>query len=771
MSSGPTATLLPAPSPSSSPSSSRLMSAGSRSSNASNVSLQPRPPTSKVAPALSPAPTSLSAQSPPKRSAPALQPAPIAASKSTAPTISSKGPAATPIAAVKKDGGPVVQPSKEWVLPARAKPGRKPSETEPLTKRKAQNRASQRAFRERKQSYLQDLEAKVAAYEAAEIDRSVEIQKLAQKLRAENEVLRKELLSWKERASQLEIILNQARASGKLPNVVPSSKSGPGCKAPAHEKSTPKRGVLVGPGSKGKEKGEVRFVDSVDSKSAIALPIKIKPSTQVESGPASPAKGATDSVASPTSGKVQIDATPVTPTKASKPALWSIQPTVDKASTSSAAHKSESLLSPPLMPSQNLHVEGGCGFCTEASPCVCADDFIDLDGGSSTPPAAGPSHIPITSDVPAAVPLPKRPSPPVPQPPAASRMRIDSITNAVDPVQDKKPKKLWYTVNQEPRAKVTVSQTVNAPGDAQSVSLSLKPRTSTKKLWFTTEAKPRPVKTPVASNEPVCTGDPSTCGACSTDPGLAAFCEAVTTAATTTPPPDTPSAAVFPAGPGASARPVMMRSGTTGHLPSISSSSHLSPPSASSMQLGGETIPSAWRQIRSHPRFSSWQGGLDLLAEVVSRRSGNVHSPMLGHRKPSIAASDRPRQGSVEIETPRSAQSLSATSSDRATAVPLPSRSDKPMLLHTASETSIHDSAPRIKRELDGEADTVQTHANYKRRRILVDREAVQEALKLLDGGTAAQPRSLLRRTAEEEALDAAGPCPCPWRPGDRRPE
>ncbi|KAI9885594.1 MAG: hypothetical protein M1823_002603 [Watsoniomyces obsoletus] len=47
------------------------------------------------------------------------------------------------------------------------KPGRKPLTSEPTTKRKAQNRAAQRAFRERKEKHLKDLETKVADLERA----------------------------------------------------------------------------------------------------------------------------------------------------------------------------------------------------------------------------------------------------------------------------------------------------------------------------------------------------------------------------------------------------------------------------------------------------------------------------------------------------------------------------------------------------------------------------------------------------------------------------
>ncbi|KAI1193428.1 hypothetical protein F5X97DRAFT_336786 [Nemania serpens] len=48
--------------------------------------------------------------------------------------------------------------SKEWVIPPRPKPGRKPATDTPPTKRKAQNRAAQRAFRERRAARVSELE-------------------------------------------------------------------------------------------------------------------------------------------------------------------------------------------------------------------------------------------------------------------------------------------------------------------------------------------------------------------------------------------------------------------------------------------------------------------------------------------------------------------------------------------------------------------------------------------------------------------------------------
>ncbi|SPO04859.1 related to AP1-like transcription factor [Cephalotrichum gorgonifer] len=62
------------------------------------------------------------------------------------------------------------------------KPGRKPLTSEPTSKRKAQNRAAQRAFRERKEQHLKDLETKV-----------VELEKKSDAANSQNTTLRKQL--------------------------------------------------------------------------------------------------------------------------------------------------------------------------------------------------------------------------------------------------------------------------------------------------------------------------------------------------------------------------------------------------------------------------------------------------------------------------------------------------------------------------------------------------------------------------------------------------
>lgn len=83
--------------------------------------------------------------------------------------------------------------SKDWVLPPRPKPGRKPAVDTPVSKRKAQNRAAQRAFRERRANRVQELEQKLS-----EVEKENELKELGfintiTKLQAENKYLKRSL--------------------------------------------------------------------------------------------------------------------------------------------------------------------------------------------------------------------------------------------------------------------------------------------------------------------------------------------------------------------------------------------------------------------------------------------------------------------------------------------------------------------------------------------------------------------------------------------------
>ncbi|TKA83027.1 hypothetical protein B0A55_00837 [Friedmanniomyces simplex] len=98
------------------------------------------------------------------------------------------------------------------------KPGRKPLTSEPTTKRKAQNRAAQRAFRERKEKHLKDLETKVnemnKAHEADKHEKGM--------LKAQIDRLEAEL---RENRKRLSLNRGSGNAKGSPP---PSTHTGQG---------------------------------------------------------------------------------------------------------------------------------------------------------------------------------------------------------------------------------------------------------------------------------------------------------------------------------------------------------------------------------------------------------------------------------------------------------------------------------------------------------------------------------------------------------------
>ncbi|KAK9377816.1 uncharacterized protein V1513DRAFT_476705 [Lipomyces chichibuensis] len=83
-----------------------------------------------------------------------------------------------------------IRPSKEWVLPPRPKPGRKPSTETPPTKRKAQNRAAQRAFRERRAARVVELEERLQELESEKEEKETRLTSTLMRISAENQELK-----------------------------------------------------------------------------------------------------------------------------------------------------------------------------------------------------------------------------------------------------------------------------------------------------------------------------------------------------------------------------------------------------------------------------------------------------------------------------------------------------------------------------------------------------------------------------------------------------
>ncbi|KAI9676356.1 MAG: hypothetical protein M1817_000513 [Caeruleum heppii] len=122
--------------------------------------------------------------------APSLAPLPSTTTPSLAPAPTSTGPSSLSTTSIPYAIPTPILTQKTWTIPPRPKPGRKPAVDIPPTKRKAQNRAAQRAFRERRAARVGELED--------------ELRKTEGELREEIVRLQQENRAWERRCRGLE---------------------------------------------------------------------------------------------------------------------------------------------------------------------------------------------------------------------------------------------------------------------------------------------------------------------------------------------------------------------------------------------------------------------------------------------------------------------------------------------------------------------------------------------------------------------------------------
>ena len=99
---------------------------------------------------------------------------------------------------------PPISMNKVWVLPSKPKPGRKPAVDTPPTKRKAQNRDAQRAFRERRAAKISELEDQMKAKEEEDRKEQERLMVRVNQLEHSLEDCTEKLLYWQGKYSEIE---------------------------------------------------------------------------------------------------------------------------------------------------------------------------------------------------------------------------------------------------------------------------------------------------------------------------------------------------------------------------------------------------------------------------------------------------------------------------------------------------------------------------------------------------------------------------------------
>ncbi|KAL8829433.1 MAG: hypothetical protein Q9191_002024 [Dirinaria sp. TL-2023a] len=106
---------------------------------------------------------------------------------------------------------PSIFTNKQWVVPPRPKPGRKPAEDTPPTKRKAQNREAQRAFRERRAARVGELEEQMD-HMAEEYEKEKdELNARIKQLEGDVERCKRLAVSWSAKCQALDTELGEAK--------------------------------------------------------------------------------------------------------------------------------------------------------------------------------------------------------------------------------------------------------------------------------------------------------------------------------------------------------------------------------------------------------------------------------------------------------------------------------------------------------------------------------------------------------------------------------
>ncbi|KAG0646549.1 Iron acquisition regulator hapX [Hyphodiscus hymeniophilus] len=130
------------------------------------------------------------------------------------PTLAIKSSNAQSMASIAPASGlptPTIVTRKEWVIPPRPKPGRKPATDTPPTKRKAQNRAAQRAFRERRAARVGELEEQLEETNNEHSKRENDLRDQVSKLEADVQRFNGEVQSWRLRCDTLDRIAEYER--------------------------------------------------------------------------------------------------------------------------------------------------------------------------------------------------------------------------------------------------------------------------------------------------------------------------------------------------------------------------------------------------------------------------------------------------------------------------------------------------------------------------------------------------------------------------------
>ncbi|KAL2863499.1 bZIP transcription factor HapX [Aspergillus lucknowensis] len=324
--------------------------------------------------------------------------APLAPALVAKPTVSpSPGP-----------GTPGSVTSKEWVVPPRPKPGRKPATDTPPTKRKAQNRAAQRAFRERRAARVNELEDQIKCIEDDHEVHVATFKEQIANLSREVEQCRNEMSWWRDRCHALEKQVSVERAARET--LVKEFRSS----LPDKNISTAERVPVPPPEASGSRGGHERNLSGSSQPEQEGVPLGCSSCSTTH------CQCIEDAFAMP--GIEMKD--PIRPSSMAQDSEPKIKPEpeemeIDFTSRFAAPRHEDTtdhVSSPPVDP---------CGFCQDGTPCICAEMAAQEDQRRRGATSENNRLAPIQNI--------SQFTPPPSESDARSEVTLPSITQATNP--------------------------------------------------------------------------------------------------------------------------------------------------------------------------------------------------------------------------------------------------------------------------------------------------------------------------------------------------
>ncbi|KAK6347094.1 hypothetical protein TWF696_007173 [Orbilia brochopaga] len=234
---------------------------------------------------------------------------------------------------------------RDWVIPPRPKPGRKPATDTPPSKRKAQNRAAQRAFRERRAARLTELEEQIKHRDEA---KETLLMDQVSKITVENNVLRATVAELRRDIEALQRRDSQSHARR-------SSFSSNTSTAPSFASTFVSQ--IASPAPSPRSEAVPCFEEAFGRKCCGGTACRNNIDTVSTLSPA------------PRQVEMEIDFTNMF--SSSRQSNSSVNNHAHDSNTTVSVPSSAT--SPSHLDALSTHPEESCGFCSEGTACVCAE--------------------------------------------------------------------------------------------------------------------------------------------------------------------------------------------------------------------------------------------------------------------------------------------------------------------------------------------------------------------------------------------------------------